>query len=723
MKKRMTLFKLIIVVSLFLLIFLTPGVALAEADDELKPNPAAERWILEQVREGKSAYLYTQFPKEKDRAVRAEFLIDLLDNITKDPVVARQGICVNGMIVVGDVIFDNRDINFSVNLPNIVFENNFSVCRSHFYKTFSLIDGHFKGTVNLCGTIVDDTLFLNNAIFDKGADASGLETGNTLSLPKAVFNNSEYAANFNDMNIGKDFDFRSANFNGKANFSQSVINEHMNANDTVFGNSNENISFENLFVGETFFLNRAVFNGPASFKDAHVGKHFVANEIKFDNPDASVGFDMMYVGMSTYLNSAVFNGGVSFNRFKGENFFSADDAQFNNTEHTADFIRMEVNDFISMNRSVFNSPVDFRQVVVNADFNLIGSKFNGSEKEAMFQDMIIGKNLNFSESVLKSKVDLGQTRVGNSILFKKAVIGGPIDLRYVRIGQNLEATDAQFNDIEEGAYFENMEVMDNVLINQAKFAGPADFNYIHVGGSIIANDSQFYKPANFSNMAIGKHVFINRSVFADSVNFTSTSLKGFLANNTTFPQDSGMIDVRGLTYTELDVKDAVSGGRFIFLLNQSYYSGRAYKALEDYYRLEGFPSYADEIYINYKFRETTDGLTFTSWQWWWNIFLGGFIIFGKGPELALIWFVLIVGFGYLMFRKKEKMAAKIETDKPYKPFLYSLDLFLPIINLGFANVWSPKPENRITKIYAVVHRYLGLILIPIAILAFLGIIK
>ena len=46
-------------------------------------------------------------------------------------------------------------------------------------------------------------------------------------------------------------------------------------------------------------------------------------------------------------------------------------------------------------------------------------------------------------------------------------------------------------------------------------------------------------------------------------------------------------------------------------------------------------------------------------------------------------------FGWFMFLKRAKMLSAIEPERKYRPLLYSLDLFLPLIDLGYAKEWTP----------------------------------
>jgi hypothetical protein len=58
----------------------------------------------------------------------------------------------------------------------------------------------------------------------------------------------------------------------------------------------------------------------------------------------------------------------------------------------------------------------------------------------------------------------------------------------------------------------------------------------------------------------------------------------------------------------------------------------------------------------------------------------------------------------------------------YNPFWYSLDLFLPFVDLKMADKWMPKPERRFARHYMRFQAIAGWILIPIAILSITGIV-
>jgi hypothetical protein len=129
------------------------------------------------------------------------------------------------------------------------------------------------------------------------------------------------------------------------------------------------------------------------------------------------------------------------------------------------------------------------------------------------------------------------------------------------------------------------------------------------------------------------------------------------------------------------------------------------------------------------------------WNWLLQITVGH----GHYPIGALAWSLGIILLGCRIFRLDnmqpvpEKSRAYLpETkakglrrltaclgskDATYHAFWYSLDMFIPIIDLKANDDWMPKPTHRLAWHYLILHRTLGVILVPIGLAAFSGIIK
>jgi hypothetical protein len=97
---------------------------------------------------------------------------------------------------------------------------------------------------------------------------------------------------------------------------------------------------------------------------------------------------------------------------------------------------------------------------------------------------------------------------------------------------------------------------------------------------------------------------------------------------------------------------------------------------------------------------------------------------GRTVTAPLLWSSVFVICGILVFRRQEWMEPR--TDKaptPYSRSWYSLELFLPVVDLGVAKDWRPAPKPKWRSTYARIHQLAGWILIPVAIAALTGGLK
>ena len=80
--------------------------------------------------------------------------------------------------------------------------------------------------------------------------------------------------------------------------------------------------------------------------------------------------------------------------------------------------------------------------------------------------------------------------------------------------------------------------------------------------------------------------------------------------------------------------------------------------------------------------------------------------------------------GLVLFWKRSGMDYKNDWDtrEDYSGFWYTLDLFIPIVNLQTANEWRPKENRSLALIYMRLHTLAGWILIPLGLAALTGIV-
>lgn len=398
---------------------------------------------------------------------------------------------------------------------------------------------------------------------------------------------------------------------------------------------------------------------------------------------------------------------------------NAADGREQSKKQIIDFERMKVAGPVYLDETVFDPAVHFYGVEVAGTFVANKAKFNGS---ADFELMKVTGHAMFNETVFN-----GQARFYRS-----------------KFAENFEVDGAQFNDVESGANFLGMSAS-TASFSHAIFNGPVIFYGSNFANNFEANDAQFNYPKDYADlrsMIIGGHASFAKAVFNGAVNFFSTRVDGsFYARDASFNEDrrgvafnemkvdtvefqgatfKGPIEVSGMTYREVS-----SGGleHFRGMLRQAKYDAGAYAELEDYYRRRGIIDQADQVYIEQRQRERSN--LWMPQRWFETLVFDIGVGYGRHPWRVLIWsgFVLLVG--CYVFRSRRLMdPQKLEYKKrPYSRFLYSLDLFLPIVDLQFASVWMPKQGRRAARRYLPVHVIAGWILITILVAALTGILK
>jgi hypothetical protein len=102
-----------------------------------------------------------------------------------------------------------------------------------------------------------------------------------------------------------------------------------------------------------------------------------------------------------------------------------------------------------------------------------------------------------------------------------------------------------------------------------------------------------------------------------------------------------------------------------------------------------------------------------------NVFLG----YGRSALQPLVWSLAFVVFGTVVFWNEKRMEACAKEPPRYSAFWYSLELFLPVVDLGVAKSWRPSQSSFPLLTYARVHQLAGWILIPVALAALTGAFK
>ncbi|MGO9244468.1 MAG: hypothetical protein ACLQDC_06815, partial [Verrucomicrobiia bacterium] len=120
-------------------------------------------------------------------------------------------------------------------------------------------------------------------------------------------------------------------------------------------------------------------------------------------------------------------------------------------------------------------------------------------------------------------------------------------------------------------------------------------------------------------------------------------------------------------------------------------------------------------------------------EWWWYGFFGKAIGYGYRPVRALKISILVIAVGFVIFRFGRKAGLLTRTEGAtreghvkFNAFFYSLETFVPLVNLHLAEHWLPDADRRMgsaLRFYRWIHIIAGWILTTLLLGALVGLIR
>ena len=492
-------------------------------------------------------------------------------------------------------------------------------------------------------------------------------------------------------------------FKGHVNLGGSHF-QRLRIRDSVFERF---VYFDQTVFDKNLELSRDVFGQGVYFKGAQIG-----NDLLFSNcqvlgqkraPRATYGtypseFWEMSVGRSAVFDGTYFQGETTFqrstfdsasfihSRFDGKATFSRlrtnSDTFFTGAIFQGEAL-FDQTSFGETNfkEAQFHGPVTFEELSVSGDLEMSGASFTATEKPVNLARLNVSKALHLESILAPGGLDLHESVLSDFYLSAAEAGSLPlVDLTQANITRQLAIRTLQMNSFTA-----------NGLINEG----------------------------TLSLQKVGIH---------QALDLRNSRLNLLVINELDWPKNPLAFNMRGMTYTDIDIGDQGLTDRtwrgLLQIIDQSAYSPQAYQTLADFLANKGHPDWAQEVRLAMKRRERDDALAPLSVAWLWSWFLEIFAGYGYRPALAFIWSALVVALGAWVFRNPaEMLPVDQDTIKlHYNPLLYSFALFIPYIDLGIAGKWHPNPENRAASLYKHLHQILGWILMPIALLAFGGVL-
>jgi len=385
----------------------------------------------------------------------------------------------------------------------------------------------------------------------------------------------------------------------------------------------------------------------------------------------------------------------------------------------------------------FLGDVDAERAIFERNLVLDQSVFRGSVD---FSWSHVVENLRFRDAHFVKDASFDRVRIGGALDFRHAVFDGPADFSDTHVGGFLNARDAQVTSTGL-TDFSGMRIDQSAVICGAFFGGPADFSNSTIGGILRANviadkefkcsAARFTEDAIFDAMHVRGVANFTGAQFDHSVSFQWAQFVTVNFSNVVWPpcatngDKKRPIMLEGMTYRNIYVgtKDDRPGVSCpqpkddLDLLGQASFSGQSYTTLENVRRSEGDIGAADNVFIHYQRRLRVAG-QLSAWGKLGNGFLDLLVEYGRQPWRAFVYGLFVIAIGVATF-PENRMRSTSEGAADYSRWWYSVDLFVPGVDLGIAKSWVPDQRKVLepSACYALVawmhlERLLGWLLIP-----------
>jgi hypothetical protein len=580
---------------------------------------------------------------------------------------------------------------------------------------------------------------------------------NTLECQQATF---EGSSSFNSLRCVGVGHFTEATFEGKAEFSNARFDGGLSCESVSFAQS---VDLFRIECADINFRN-AVFRGPANLNSIRCGGAGFFSGAEFRS---RVDLQFSAFGSVLRFGEAKFRGRLECFRLECDNL------ECNNTtfEGPTNFRSSKCHSGGFFRKARFKEETDFGHALFGVTLRCDGAVFG---KEARFGSLDCGQsgffrnvefadvdfryasfglNLDCQESTFLGSTNFASLRCKNSGFFIHATFGPKrVSWRGASFGGNLEFLDAIF---QGEVNLNGTQCQGAGRFDRAKFNGlrKADFAYAYFGINLVLSDAIFACPVDCTMMRVERGLHLGGATFNSDIALNRATV-GVLSLARGVRLKAGRVDLRGFEFRSLlgEVKTAEA---FVRAQDPALFSREPYLQLERFYKSVGDEVEAKRTHYQGR-KDLRDNAKSArgaaNWSLWANV--GDFFLkylTGYGVRtwrlLFYIGFFLIVGTcvfwsadsvrpgnlattdpitatkaneGNVAPSRSEKSSAE-QVWRPLNPFAYSLDLFLPVVNLRYDEMWTPVGDWRAA--FALLHSMAGWLLVPLLVASLAGIVR
>jgi hypothetical protein len=523
---------------------------------------------------------------------------------------------------------------------------------------------HSKHSINFANSRFNSTLIINDAIFGGGVDFSNIEVGNVLLCERAVFQNKSAMIIFNEAKIYCAM-LDSSKFYGPVDCEFMTVKTLLSGEHIQFNGQNK-INMKSISVGKDMDLGWSTFEGNVTFDLAEISNRFIIEHSRFLDSSG----DITLCGLRSnliFINYAEFYGGANFRLMSATGFITANKAHFYNRTANVCFHSVYAENMFQVDSSEFFGPVDLSLLTTHGVINLFNTKF-------LYNSM-------------------------------------PLNLHALRGGRNIYISDVR---VDGGIDMTSTEAQDMTIENISKPCNMLNLTTANVGGTISIENSEIDTLLLESIVTCGRLAIKNVSI-QKVVSLGYSRFDDLYFENDKWPGPENKIFYTGAIFKSIRIGSSDEGTEILKWVHLGIYDADIYKQVDDMLRKRGYSDAADKLFIENSEHQRTNIVMKVLWA-----------LIGQGKRIYnLLYFSLgIIIVGWIFFRPKWMASISLANGrKDFSPLTYSVDIFLPFINLHMEDTWIPNEKYKYLQIWMRIQTIIGWLCTTVLLVLWTGIVK
>jgi len=348
---------------------------------------------------------------------------------------------------------------------------------------------------------------------------------------------------------------------------------------------------------------------------------------------------------------------------------------------------------LTLSRATFCNP---GTVAVNLDRARIGA-CHGEHVSCQGQISLVGAqvtgDLNLSGTVLDSGSDqpalmLERASVGGALLLTRLRAAGELDMRTVRVGQRLLLNESQLQARSGTACrLSKAHLAVDLFCDYMTAAGSVRLAGAVIGGAITLKQVQLANPAGIALDAPAVQaqelVLLPSAPIQGTVDLSHASVGVLRDDPGSWP---GRLNLEPFTYQALDPPLPARQRLQWLARDPRGHQPQPYEQLAAHYNAIGQPAQARIVLYT---RERIQSRAKAPLPRAWSVLQDLAVGYGYQPWRVPTWLALLLAVGTITFTLAPPPALQPENVPHFNAFIYTLDLLLPVVNLGQKYAFNP----------------------------------